>query len=80
MKNINRYLNRKKNSKSRKNETKKTKNKDNDFLSLRKQIPSNNKNLKKISKNEIKKIINHTQKNIHLNSHRHNKLNDNLAI
>ena len=65
-----------KNSKKKKNGTKKTKIKDHDFFLIRKQIPSRESNFKKISMNEIKKLINNSHSNIHLNKYKLSNSND----
>ena len=82
LRNVSKYLKRKLKSKSKngKEETKKVKNKSNGLI-IKKQIPVNSRNFKKISMNEIKKILNYSQNNIRLNINKHklNKSNDNIT-
>ena len=80
LKNVKKFLKEKSNNKSKKSTSKKAKIKDNEVLTNRKQIPINTRNYKKISMNEIKKLINHSQNSIYLNKHKLNKSNDNIKL
>ena len=80
LKNVNKFIKQKRNNKSKKSESKKAKIKDKDLFIIKKQIPINTRNFKKISMNEIKKLINHSQNNLYTNKQKLNKSNDNIKI
>ena len=60
----------------KKNEVKKKRIKSDKIIIVKKQIPSDDKNFKKISMNEFKKIINHSQNNIYANKFKLDNSND----
>ena len=80
LKKLTKSLISKNNSKIRRNEANKSKLKNDDFFLMRKQIPRKNTNFKKISMNEIKKLINNSQNNMHINKYKLSNSNDNKLI
>ena len=60
----------------KKNKLKKKRIKSDKIIIVKKQIPSDDKNFKKISMNEFKKIINHSQNNINANKFKLDNSND----